>query len=85
MPFEPEHFREQLLVIDFVAYGKQAQHFFFDTTYEQATKFIWKEICPTAHILFAFQYGLHEPVRMKIKKSKLTDAELAIATKNIDR
>lgn len=71
-----ERYRETLIVIDFVAYDKQKTEFMFDCTYEQAVNHIWKNVCATAVILFAWQYGLHEPVQIKIGKKKLTDEEL---------
>ena len=76
MPHQPAQFREKLLVVDFVAFDKQRTEFFFDATFEQACEYIWSKLCPTAHILFAWQYGVVEPVQIKIKKAKLTDDEL---------
>lgn len=55
----PEQFHEKLLVVDFVAYGHQKTEFFFDVTYEQATKKIWDTICPTAIILFTVCMALY--------------------------
>ena len=79
----PEKFREKLLVIDFVAYGKQDTKFFFDTEIEPASKLIWRTICPTAVILYAWQYGLEEPIQCKIEKKKLTDEELETQYKKL--
>jgi hypothetical protein len=71
-----EQFREKLLVIDFVAFGKQDTKFFFDTEVEQASKLIWRTICPTAVILYAWEYCLGESKQCSIDKKKLTDDEL---------
>lgn len=70
-------YRETLIVIDCVIFDKQDTQFFFDTTYEQAVNFIWDKICPTATILYAWEYGLIEPKQISIPKRKLTDAELS--------
>lgn len=79
-----EAYRETLIVIDYVAFGKQHTSFFFDSTLEQVQTFIWDKICPTAVMLFAWKYGLVEPVQLSISKKKLTDDELAKKYKGFD-
>ncbi len=69
-------YRETLIVIDCIIFDKQDTKFFFDTTYEQAVNHIWNNICPTAIIMFAWQYSIHESVAINIKKKKLSDDEL---------
>lgn len=69
-------YRETLIVIDCIIFDKQDTKFFFDTTYEQAVNYIWDKVCYTAVIKDAWQYGVIEPVKIKITKSKLTDDEL---------
>lgn len=72
-----EIYRKSLIVVDFVAYGgKQQTEFFFDSTYEQASNFIWDKICPTAVVLFAWEYRIDEAIQLKLKKKKLSDEEL---------
>ncbi len=71
-----EKFRENILVVDFVAYGKQDTKLFFDTEIEQASKLIWRTICPTAVILYAWQYKIETATQCKVEKRKLTDDEL---------
>lgn len=70
-------YRETLIVIDCIIYDKQETQFFFDITYEQAVNYVWDKICPTAIILFAWQYGIHDAVAINIKKKKLSDEELS--------
>lgn len=76
MAKKAEEYRKQLMVVDFVAFGKQDTKYFFDTTVEQASKYIWKNICPTAVILFAWDYGVSDPKQKNIEKRKLNDTEL---------
>lgn len=69
-------YRETLIVIDFEAYGKDKTEFFFDVTYDQAINYIWDKMCYTAVIKDAWQYGVVDPIKIKITKSKLSDDEL---------
>lgn len=79
-----EQFRRTLVEINFVAFGQDRHRteFYYDCTIEQASEAVWK-ICPTAVILYAWQYGLHEPVQLQISKKKLSDDELAKFQKNL--
>jgi len=73
-----ELFRSTLVEINFVAFG-QSRHrteFLYDVTIEQASDYVWK-ICPTAVILYAWEYKLEAPKQLVIPKKKLTDDELA--------
>jgi hypothetical protein len=72
-----DKYRETLIVIDCVIFDKQQTKFFFDTTYEEAVNYIWDSVCPTALILYAWQYSVHNPIAINIKKKKLTDQELS--------
>jgi hypothetical protein len=73
-----ELFRKTLVEINFVAFGQDRHRteFLYDVTIEQASEYVWK-ICPTAVILYAWEYCLEAPKRLPINKKKLTDEELA--------
>lgn len=81
MATQANGFREQILIVTFVAMQKQHEEHFFDTTIEQASKFIWKNICPTAVILYADEYVIETHKAIVVKKKKLDDNELAYLTK----
>lgn len=83
-PTKAEFYRKTLIVVDYVAFGKQHTSFFFDANLEQASNSIWRDICPTAVILFAWHYGIENPVQLKVSKKKLSDDELAKAYKGKD-
>ena len=76
MGIQTNGFREKILIITFVAYQKQDEKYFFDATVEQASNFIWKNICPTAVILFADEYAIEKHLSVPVKKKKLSDVEL---------
>lgn len=80
---QAEKFREKLLVVTFLAFGQTTERneFFFDCTIEQGCNLVWK-ICPTAIILYAWEYGLTEPIQHSIMKKKLSDEELSKFNKN---
>jgi len=76
MGIQTNGFRENILVITFVAFDNQEEKHFFDATVEQASNYIWKHICPTAVILFADEYAIEKHTAISVKKKKLSDVEL---------
>lgn len=76
MGIQVNGFRENILIVTFVAFDKQEEKHFFDSTIEQASNFIWKNICPTAVILFADEYRVEKHTSISVKKKKLNDVEL---------
>lgn len=75
MGIQVNGFRENILIVTFVAYDKQDEKHFFDCTIEQASNYIWKNICPTAVIMFADEYAIEKHSSIPVKKKKLTDSE----------
>lgn len=71
-----EKFRRTLVEVTFVAYDKQQVEYFWDVTKEQACNYIWKNILPTAIILFAWEYNIESARQISVEKKKLTDEEL---------
>ncbi len=70
-------YHETLIEVNFVAFGQERHRveYYKDCTIEQACNLIWK-ICPTAVILYAWQYGITDALQLKGFKKKLTDEEL---------
>lgn len=71
-----ENYRERILEVTFQAYDKTKVEFFYDSNIEQASNYIWKNICATAVILYAWEYHLNNPKQIKIEKKKVNDEEL---------
>lgn len=70
-------FRECITEVSFVAFNKQEQQFFFDSTPEQCCNFIWDKTCPTAIIVYINEYAVEQYKPVHSFKKKLTDIELA--------
>lgn len=82
MGHQAESFHEQITVIDFIAYRKQATEYFFDATPDQCSKHIWDKICPTALIIYINVYKIEQHQAIFGFKKKLTENELARINKN---
>lgn len=76
-------YRETLTEVVFIAFDKQQSSFFYDSTPEQCTNYIWDNVAPTAVIIWINFYKLGEYQPVRGFKKKLTDNELARKYKNL--
>jgi hypothetical protein len=69
---------KKLIEINFLAFGSLRPNveLYKGLTFDEACQEVWK-ICPTARILFAWEYDIGPAKNIKVERDRLDDEELS--------